>query len=213
MKRWLPVVVAVLTGTAFGVAAYALASANVGDTGDWRHGAQRFIGFAGALGVFAGYVVSAFVVRGARLVRGGFTLTYPTIIPRPAGYREVTTLTVGDLVARLRKAGYEPDTQGCDETGSPQGALDPTTPLAGCNLAIIDRKVAGWVRLELVVPREGQPRGFGLIETWSKRGPSTDELALFVIRILDGLVGEVSAAREDSRAWSIAGANAALTLR
>jgi len=199
MKRWLPLVVAVVTAAVFGAVAYALASGDIGKTGDWRNGAMRFIGFAAAIGLFGGYIVTARLTRGARVTRGGFTLTYPKIVPRPETYRELTTLTVADLASRLRDVGYEPAIEGCDQTGSPRGTLDPTTSLAGCNVAIVDPGVAGWVRLELPVPREAQARGLGLVETWTRRGESTEELALFVIRSLDALVGDVQAAREDSR--------------
>jgi hypothetical protein len=199
MKRWLPLVVAVAAAAVFGAVAYALASGDIGRTGDWRNGALRFIGFGAALGLFGGYVVTARLTRGARVTRGGFTLTYPKIVPRPQTYRELTTLTVADLASKLRDLGYEPAMEGCDETGSPRGTLDPTTSLAGCNVAIVDPGVAGWVRLALPVPREAQARGLGVVEMWTRRGESTEELALFVIRSLDALVGDVHAAREDSR--------------
>jgi hypothetical protein len=182
-----------------GAIAYWFASGDIGKAGDWRSGALRFIGFAAALGLFAGYVATAVVVRGLGVARGGFTLSYPKIVPRAESYRQVSTLVVGDLVASLRAAGYEPTFHACDETGTPRSALDPTTLLAGCNVAIVDPGVRGWVRLELPLPRESQPRGLGLVETWSKRGPSTEELALFVIKSLDRLVGDVHASREDSR--------------
>jgi hypothetical protein len=199
MKRWLPLVVAVVAAVACGAVAYWFASGDIGKAGDWRDGALRFIGFAAALGLFAGYIVTAVVVRGLRAARGGFTLTYPKIVPRAASYRQLSTLVVGDLVTSLRAAGYEPAIHACDETGALRGTLDPTTLLAGCNVAIVDPGVRGWVRLELPLPRETQARGLGLVETWSKRGESTEELALFVIKSLDGLVGDVHASREDSR--------------
>jgi hypothetical protein len=199
MKRWLPLVVGVVAAVVCGAVAYWFASGDIGKAGDWRHGAQRFIGFAAALGLFAGYIVTAVVVRGLRAARGGFTLTYPKIVPKAASYRQLSTLVVGDLVSALRVAGYEPAIHACDETGAPRSALDPTTLLAGCNVAIVDPGVRGWVRLELPLPRESQARGLGLVETWSKRGDSTEELALFVIKSLDGLVGDVHASREDSR--------------
>ena len=106
MKRWLPLVAGVVAAAVFGAVAYALANGDIDNAGDWRNGVQRFIGFAGALGLFGGYVVTARLTRGARVTRGGFTLTYPTIVPRPESYREVTTLTVADLETRLRDVGY-----------------------------------------------------------------------------------------------------------
>jgi hypothetical protein len=199
VKRWLPLVVGVIVAVVSGAVAYWFASGDVGKVGDWRHGAERFIGFAAAGGLFAGYLVTAVIVRGVRAARGGFTLTYPKIVPKAESYRQLSTLVVGDVTAALRAAGYEPEIHACDETGAPRSALDPTTLLAGCNVAIVDRGVAGWVRLELPLPREEQARGLGLVETWSKRGDSTEELALFVIKTLDGLVGDVHASREDSR--------------
>src|SRR4051794_978416 len=129
MKRWLPLIVGVVCAIAFGAVAYWFASGDIGKTGDWSNGAQRFIGFAGALGLFGGYVVTAVIVRGARHARGGFTLTYPKIVPKPEGYRQLSTLAVGDLTAALRAAGYEPEIHACDETGAPRSALDPTTLL------------------------------------------------------------------------------------
>lgn len=199
MKRWLPLVVGVVVAAVAGAVAYWFASGDIGKAGDWRNGALRFIGFAAALGLFGGYLITALIVRGARHARGGFTLNYPKIVPRPQGYRELATLMVGELVAALRTVGYEPEFHACDETGAPRGPIDPTTLLAGCNVAIVDPRVAGWVRLELPIPRESQPRGLGLVEIWSKRGGQAEELALFVIRILDELVGDVHASREDSR--------------
>jgi hypothetical protein len=199
VKRWLPLIVGVVAAVVCGGVAYEVASGDIGTAGDWRHGAERFIGFAAALGLLAGYVVTAVVVRGVRATRGGFTLTYPKIVPKAQGYRQLSTLTVGDVTAALRAAGYEPAIHACDETGAPKTALDPTTLLAGCNVALVDPGVRGWVRLELPLPREDQARGLGLVEVWSKRGESTEELALFVIRTLDALVGDVHASREDSR--------------
>jgi hypothetical protein len=199
VKRWLPLIVGVLAAAAAGAVAYWFASGDIGKSGDWRNGALRFIGFAAALGLLAGYIATSVVVRGVRVARGGFTLSYPKIVPRAETYRQMSTLVVGDLTAALRAVGYEPAIHACDETGAPRSALDPTTLLAGCNVAIVDPRVKGWVRLELPLPREAQSRGMGLVETWSKRGASTEELALFVIRSLDTLVGDVHASREDSR--------------
>jgi hypothetical protein len=39
----------------------------------------------------------------------------------------------------------------------------------------------------------------GLVETWSEKGESAEELALFTLKVLDGLVDELTASRETSR--------------
>jgi hypothetical protein len=186
-------------GGAIGFAiAWTLASDDIGQLGDWRLGAQRFIGAAGAVGVIAGVVIAARLAYGVRVTRDGFTLSYKRIEPTAAGYREMTTLTIATLLQALREAGYDPSAIACDETGSPARPIDPTTPLAGSNFAIRDPKVRGWIRLQLAAPPDGNARAMGLIEMWSERGDSTEELALFTLKVLDTLVGDLRASRESS---------------
>jgi len=152
-----------------------------------------------ALGLFIGLAVAARLTRRIKLSRDGFTLSYQRIEPTATGYRELSTLVVEDLLRGLRDAGYEPTIMACDSTGEPRGPLDPTTPLAGANVAIRDRGVRGYVRLQLAPPPDGQARAMGACEIWSERGDSAEELALFTLRALDPLVGELRAVRETSR--------------
>jgi len=199
MKRAAPYLAA-LAGIAIGVAiGWTLAGADVGQLGDWRGGAGRFIGMLGAIGGLVGYVGARVILGKRPAQRDGFTLSFRRIDPQATGYREVTTLTVGDLVAALAAVGYEPHAEACDDAGLPVGAIDPTTPLAGANLALRDRGVRGWVRVQLAPPDPARARSLGLVEIWSERGDSAEELGLYVVRVLDELVGDVHAARESSR--------------
>jgi hypothetical protein len=194
----------ILLGTlAGGASAFAiswgLAAADMHQLGDWRSGAARFIGFVTALGVIAGYAISTRITRGKAVTRDGFTLSYRRIEPTAKGYREIATLTVEDLLAGLRRAGYAPKAAASDDTGAVRGPIDPTTPLAGANVAIGDPRVRGSIRVQLASPPEGTARAMGLVETWSEKGESAEELALFTLKVLDGLLDDLTASRETSR--------------
>jgi hypothetical protein len=121
------------------------------------------------------------------------------IEPTATGYRELTTLTVEDLLAGLRRAGYAPRAAAGDDLGEARGPIDPTTPLAGANVEIRAPRVRGSIRLQLAPPPEGVARAMGLVEIWSESGDSAEELALFTLKVLDGLVGDLTASRESSR--------------
>src|SRR5262245_56249380 len=197
MKRWLPALGA-LAGIAIGmVIGWALAGDDVGKIGG--RGALRFILMLGAIGGFAGYLITARVTRGPLVTREGFTLSYRPQDPIAAGYRELRTLSVGDLLERLRAVGYTPAIEACDEVGDRRGAADPAEPLVGANVALTDRGVRGWLRLQLPPPSATQTRALGILEVWSGRGESADELALFTLRALSELVSGLSATREASQ--------------
>jgi hypothetical protein len=189
-----------LAGGAIGFAiSWSLAADDIHQLGDWRAGAQRFIGFATALGLIAGSLLTARITRGKAVTRDGFTLSYRRIEPTATGYREVTTLTVEDLLAGLRRVGYAPKVAASDDLGAARGPIDPTTPLAGANFEIRDARVRGSIRVQLATPPEGTARALGLVEIWSEKGDSAEELALFTLKMLDGLVGDLTAARETSQ--------------
>ncbi len=179
--------------------AWSLAGDDVHQLGDWRAGAARFIGFATVLGLFAGGAIAPRITRGKAVTRDGFTLSYRPIEPTATGYRELATLTVEDLLAGLRRAGYAPAAAASDDTGGVRGPIDPTTPLAGANVAIRDPRVRGSIRVQLAQPPEGAARAMGLVEIWSEKGDSAEELALFTLKVLDGLVGDLTASRETSQ--------------
>ncbi len=186
-------------GIAFAIA-LALAGDDVGKAGDYRSGALRFIGMVGAIGVVGGFLAVARLTRGPRYTRDGFTLVYKPIAPVAANYRELVTIKVSDLLAALRELGYEPTARACTIDGQRLDApLDPNTAIAGTNVAFVDPRVRGWIRLQLPVPADGQARAMGLLEIWCERGDSAEEMALYVLRILDTLVGNLAAARESSR--------------
>jgi hypothetical protein len=189
---WLGAVVVGAIGVAIG---FSLA----GDELEVSRGAARFVGMCGALGGFAGYLVVARLTRGVRLARDGFTLSYRPLPPTAVNYREHTTLTVADVIAGLAKLGYEPRAEACDDFGTRRGSIDDTTPLQGASVAIIDAKVRGWIRIALAPFNDTQSRTLGLVEIWSSGGGSAEELALFTLRVLDGFVAELAAARESSR--------------
>ena len=191
---------ATLAGGAGALAiAWTLASDDLDKLGDFHGGAESFIGAAGALGLFAGYAISVRITRGKAVTRDGFTLSYRRIEPTATGYRELATLTVEDVLAGLRRVGYAPEVAATDDTGAVRGPLDPTTPLAGANFALRDPRVRGAIRVQLAPPPEGAARAMGLVETWSERGDSAEELALFTLRVLAGLVGDLTASRESSQ--------------
>ena len=187
-------------GGAIGIAiGVALAGDDMNRLGDWRNGAARFVGAAGAIGLFAGYVIVKQIVGGKHVTRDGFTLTYRPIAPTADGYRDMKIATVADLIAGLAKAGFEPRAEACDEYGVRAGSIDDKTALPGANVAIMDPKVRGWIRIALAPVIEAQKRALGLVEIWSEGGDSAEELALFTLRTLGGLVEGLEAVRESSR--------------
>jgi len=198
-KRWLPVLGAIAGGAIAGAIAWSLAADDIGKLGDWKAGAQRFIGMVTAIGVLGGYVIVRQLVGVRPATRDGFTLSFRRLEPQAEGYRELQLATVGDLGAALVATGYEPQLVQCDDDGTPAGPLEATAPLAGVNLAIRDRGVRGWVRIQLAAPIEGRDRSLGLVEVWSERGESAEELALFALRALDRLLPDLTAARESSQ--------------
>ncbi len=125
MKRWWPVIGALGGGVLGFAIAWALASDDIGKAGDWRGGAERFVGFAAVAGLAVGYVVVRQVAGRAPVTRDGFTLAYASIKPKPDGYRELTTARVADLLAALQAVGYAPTAQACDDTGEPTGPIAP----------------------------------------------------------------------------------------
>jgi hypothetical protein len=194
------VVLGMVAGGALGFAiSWKLASDDIGQAGDWRAGAERFIGFATALGLIGGTFIAARITRGKPVTRDGFTLSYRRIEPTATGYRELTTLTVEDLLAGLRRVGYAPAAADGTDLGAAPRPIDPTTPLAGANVELRAPRVHGRIRVQLAPPPEGVARALGLIEIWSEKGDSAEELALFTLKALDGLVGDLTASRESSR--------------
>lgn len=191
---WLGAAVAGAIGVAIGLA---LAGDDINTIGG--RGAARFVGMCGAIGGFAGYLITSRLTRGEPLTRDGFTLSYRPLAPAAAGYRETTTLTVADVIAGLSKLGYEPRAEACDDFGTRRGSIDDTTPLQGTSVAIIDARVRGWIRIALAPFTDARPRTLGLVEIWSRRGESAEELALFTLRVLDGFVAELAAVRDSSR--------------
>jgi len=152
------------------------------------------------VGLVAGFYLTQYLVTGGEHTRSGYTLSYPRIAPRATGYREMTALTIGDLTSALRELGYQLELRACDEDGSRRrAAVDERAPLAGANVAILDRKVSGWIRVHLPVPIDEGARAAGLVDVWRHRGPSVDELALYTVRALDRLIGDVRASLEDSQ--------------
>jgi hypothetical protein len=200
MKRFAPLIGALVGGVAGFAIGYYLASADINKEGDWRNGAARFVGMASAIGIMLGYVVTSRFTRGVAVTRDGFTLSYRPADPVPTGYRELRTLTINDLIERLRAVGYAPVVQECDEVGERSARTsDPTTTLVGANVAVTDPGVKGWIRVQLPAPRVDQARALGLVEVWTERGDSAEELALFTMRCLGELVGGLAASRESSR--------------
>ena len=198
-RWWWPILGGIVGGVIAGAIAWTLAADDIFKDGDWRDGAARFIGMITTVGIAVGYLLVRQLAGRAPVTRGGFTLSYGRIEPRPDGYREMTTARVADLVSALKSVGYEPTTEHCDDTGEViAGAVDPQSPLAGANIALKDPGVRGWIRVQLVQPTEGRPRSLGVLESWSLRGDSTEELALFTLRALDKLLDGLTAARESS---------------
>jgi len=199
MKRWAPVLAALVGGAVAFAIAWHFASADVNKEGDWRNGAARFIGMVSVIGMAVGYIGTSLLTRGVAVTRDGFTISYKPADAVPQGYRELKLLTVGDLVERLKAVGYRPSLEACDALGQRGKPGDPGVPLVGANIALVDPGVRGWVRIELPVPTEGQGRALGLVEIWTERGESAEEMALFTLRALGELVHGLAASRESSR--------------
>jgi hypothetical protein len=169
MKRWLPVFGALVAGAIAAAIAWPIASPDMSKLGDWHNGAARFFGLITVLGVGAGFFVTRRIVAGPQVSRDGFTLSYGRVDPKPDGYREMTTITVGNLTAALAARGYEPRTAACNAEGTIAGSIENNTPLAGANFAIRDAGVRGWIRIQLAPTVEGRERSLGLVE---RSGPS-----------------------------------------
>lgn len=199
MKRWAPVLGALVGGAIAFAIAWHYASTDINKTGDWRNGAARFIGFISVIGVAVGWVVAMRLTRGVAVTRDGFTVSYKPAEAVPHGYRELKLLTVGDLIERLKSVGYQPSVEACDELGQRGKPGDGGVPLVGANVALVDPRVRGWVRVELPVPTDGQRRALGLVEIWSERGESAEEMALFTLKALGELVHGLAASRESSK--------------
>jgi hypothetical protein len=197
VRRWAPWIAGLVGAIAVGL----IAASVVGDdtAGDWKHGNTRFIGFAAGLGGAVPFFVLLRLTRGPRVTRDGFTISFKTIGPVAAGYRELGTLLVEDLIAALRAVGYQPKVEACSDEGDRLNVADTRVPLAGTNIAISDPAVPGWIRLQLAPTRDGQARSLGVLEMWSQRIVPVEELALFTLRALDQLVGGVAATRESSK--------------
>lgn len=191
-----PVLGALVVGGIAATIAYLAASHDIDNA--VTNGPARFVGMAGGIGLCVGWYVTLLLTRGARVARHGITLSYQRIEPMATSYREIAMLTVDDLLAKLREVGYEPTAKACDEFGTVRGPIESSTPLAGANVAITDPKVKGWIRVQLAPPPEDSARAMGLIETWTTRGEAAGELALFALRALDGLLGQLTASYDDS---------------
>jgi hypothetical protein len=197
-KRWWLVIGGLAGGAMAAAIAWTFAGDDINKAYDWRNGAARFVGAVTALGIFGGYLLARQLVGRSPHARDGYTLSFGRIDPKAEGYREMTTARVADLLAALRDVGYAPTPQQCDDTGEPRGTLDAQAPLAGSNFVLRDPGVRGYIRVQLAQPVEDRPRSLGLIEIWSQRGDSTEELALFTLRALDKLLDNVTASRESS---------------
>lgn len=191
-------IVALSCGSVAFAIGWELVGAEVNKIGDWRNGAARFVGALAALGLFAGYFVTARLIRGRRVSRDGFTLSLGPLEPVPTGYRELKAVAIADLVERLRAVGYVPSFEACNELGERVGACDPASPIAGINLAILDPGVRGWIRLQLPIAATHHVRSLGLLEIWSEGDNSAEELALFTARALGELVSGLALKRESS---------------
>jgi hypothetical protein len=118
------VLLATFVGGAIAFAiAWSLAGDDINKLGDWRAGGARFVGMVTTIGVIGGFIIGMRITRGVPVERGGFTLSFQRIEPTAAGYREMKTLMVDDLLAALRSVGYEPRANACDDTGTPGGPL------------------------------------------------------------------------------------------
>ncbi len=209
-RFWISVAGGVLGGTVAGFIGWQLAGDDIQHVGDWRIGGGRFVAFLVMLGIAIGFLLARRLVSGKHHISDGYMLSYTRIAPKTEGYREGAKVTVADLVAVLTTFGYEPIVTACDETGEPLGPIELDTPLAGANIGIRDPQVKGWVRLQLA-PESGpgepsaagaagaENRRMGLLDTWTHRGLSTDELALFTLRALDHLAGDLTAGRRSSQ--------------
>jgi len=198
-RFWMSVAGGMLGGTGAGIIGWQLAGDDIQHVGDWRIGGARFVGFLVMLGIAIGFLLARRVVSGKHHTSEGYMLSYTRIAPKTEGYREGAKVTVSDLVAVLTTFGYEPIVTACDEAGEPLGPIELDTPLAGANIGIRDPKVKGWVRLQLAPEAEETKRRMGLLDTWTHRGLSTDELALFTLRALDQLASDLTAGRRASQ--------------
>lgn len=105
-----PVLGALVVGGIAATIAYLAASNDIDKA--VTNGPARFVGMAGGIGLCVGWYVTLLLTRGARAARHGITLSYQRIEPTATGYREITTLTVDDLLAKLREVGVRADGQG-----------------------------------------------------------------------------------------------------
>ncbi|HEY4055090.1 MAG TPA: hypothetical protein VGM39_00735, partial [Kofleriaceae bacterium] len=177
MRRLAPFIGALIAGGVGVAVAYAFAGNDIGHLGDFRNGALRFIGGAGALGAIVGWYAGARVALGRPITRESFTLSYKPAGPEARGYREMKELAVEDLLVRLRAAGYAPSIETCTALGErTKTVADASQTLVGMNAAIMDPSVRGYVRLQLPPPSETAKRSLGVLEVNSEGGPSAEQL-------------------------------------
>lgn len=157
------------------------------------------VAFSGAAGISAFYLARR-LIGGAAVKLQEWTLVVPKLAPQATGYREASAPSIGDLVARLEKHGYQLTAMAVDLEGSPKGAMDPRTALSGAALALTDERLgappAGLV--VRIAERTETATGLCMLEARDARGAGYAELASFVIVELDALTPGVTYKRSDS---------------
>src|ERR1700690_2658877 len=78
-----------------------------------------------------------------------YLLSYRRPQPRAVGYREMVEITIDDLLGALRRVGYAPRAQACNDAAELAGECELAAPLCGAHVMITDARVRGGVRIQL----------------------------------------------------------------
>jgi hypothetical protein len=203
LRTWLwPCLAFVVTAAVVGPIAYSLMADAIA-----RDLARVDVdGRGGALGVWAmitfftaaiPFLITRRLVNGPSLPSRGWSLVHPAFTPITDGYRSAQAPTLGDLLGRLERLGYQVMATACTAHGRARGPADRAAPLAGIHVVLRDARWAGEVRLVLAPALDGE-RHLGRLEVRAEPSSPTEELALFVMRELDGLAPGLRASPVDS---------------
>jgi hypothetical protein len=129
-----------------------------------------------------------------------FVLSYRRPPPRAIGYRTQREVSIGDLLDALRALGYAPRARTCNDLAEVVGPADDDAALLGAHLEIDVARCRGHIRVQLPDPGAPEPgaQRLGELEIRGGPGSAAEELGLFALRALAGLLDELEAARGDS---------------
>ena len=197
IRHWLvPCAAFVAVSLLAGVFTYSFLDA--GPSGLYRHSIDPRFYFAGIAGA-AAFAVTRFWMVGRSKPRRSLVMAHRALALQVDGYREARALTVDDLLARLRGLGYRPAIAACADDGTVRGPAPAAMPLAGTHVRISDERLSGYLRLHLpATERAPGEHRLSLLEIVAEPSSAMEEMGLFALRELDGILGGVRVTPTDS---------------